>query len=67
MLLRLGLTALALPQIALFLAEIILGTTVKVGGALFVLALLDYGFQRWKHEQDLKMTKVIGRYNGMRH
>ena len=24
--------------------------------ALFVLAMLDYGFQRWKHEQDLRMT-----------
>lgn len=24
---------------------------------LFVLALFDYGFQYWKHEQDLRMTK----------
>ena len=24
--------------------------------ALVILALLDYGLQRWKHEQDLKMT-----------
>ena len=24
--------------------------------ALVLLALLDYGLQRWKHEQDLKMT-----------
>jgi len=33
----------------------------KTGGmaciALLVLALLDFSFQRWKHEQDLKMTK----------
>lgn len=25
--------------------------------ALFVLALIDFGFQKWKHEQDLRMTK----------
>ena len=25
--------------------------------ALFALALLDFGFQKWKHEQDLRMTK----------
>jgi flagellar biosynthesis protein FlhB len=25
--------------------------------ALFALALLDFGFQKWKHEQDLQMTK----------
>jgi len=52
----LGLTALALPEIAAYLAEILLWTTVKVGMALLALAILDYGFQRWKHEQDLKMT-----------
>jgi flagellar biosynthetic protein FlhB len=52
----LGLSALAVPEIARYLIEILLWTTAKVGLALFVLALLDYGFQRWKHEQDLKMT-----------
>jgi len=36
--------------------EILLWTTIKIGIALLVLAILDYGFQRWKHEQDLKMT-----------
>lgn len=25
--------------------------------ALFALALLDFGFQKWKHEQELRMTK----------
>ena len=25
--------------------------------ALFALALLDFGFQKWKHEQDLRMSK----------
>jgi flagellar biosynthetic protein FlhB len=52
----LGLTALALPQIAWFLTEILLWTTIKIAAALVLLALLDYGFQWWKHEQDLRMT-----------
>lgn len=30
---------------------------VTVAGCLFVLGLLDYAFQYWKHEQELKMTK----------
>ena len=36
--------------------EILLWTSLKIGLALLLLALLDYAFQRWKHEQDLKMT-----------
>lgn len=28
-----------------------------LAGALLVLALLDFGFQKWKHEQELRMTK----------
>jgi flagellar biosynthetic protein FlhB len=43
-------------ELAHFLTNITLSTALWVGAALFVLALLDYGFQRWKHEQDLKMT-----------
>ncbi len=43
--------AIALANVALF----------RTGGlaclALLVLALLDFSFQRWKHEQDIKMTK----------
>jgi flagellar biosynthetic protein FlhB len=51
-----SLSALDLPQIAAFAWQICLWTCVKIGLALLVLAILDYGFQRWKHEQDLKMT-----------
>ncbi len=52
---------LALPgrsvaEIAVFLAEIVLWTSIKIAAALAVLAMLDYLLQRWKHEQDLKMT-----------
>lgn len=43
-------------EIASFLAELLIWTTIRLGLALLVLALLDVGFQYWKHEQDLKMT-----------
>ncbi|MEM7234403.1 MAG: flagellar biosynthesis protein FlhB [Planctomycetota bacterium] len=43
--------ALSLANVALF----------RTGGmacvALLILAILDFSFQRWKHEQDLRMTK----------
>jgi flagellar biosynthetic protein FlhB len=29
---------------------------LRTGIVLLLLAILDYGFQRWKHERDLKMT-----------
>ena len=38
------------------MAQILLWTVLKIGAALLVLAILDYGYQRWRHEQDLKMT-----------
>jgi flagellar biosynthetic protein FlhB len=52
----LGMAGMAVPQIALCLTEILLWTAVKIGVALLVLAILDYGFQRWKYEQDIRMT-----------
>lgn len=52
----LGLTGMAIRPIALFMIEILLWTSVKIAIALMILALLDFAFQRWKHEQDLKMT-----------
>jgi flagellar biosynthetic protein FlhB len=45
-----------LGELAEFLVDIALSTTLWVGTALFILAILDYGFQRWRHEQDLRMT-----------
>jgi flagellar biosynthetic protein FlhB len=35
---------------------VLLWTAIKIAVVLLVLALLDYAFQRWKQEQDLKMT-----------
>jgi flagellar biosynthetic protein FlhB len=51
-----GLTEMATMSIASFLFEITFSTCMKIGAALLILAILDYIFQRWKHEQDLKMT-----------
>lgn len=52
----LAVSAMDVPNIAAFVAEITFWTCLKIGIALLLLALLDYGFQRWKHEQDLRMT-----------
>jgi len=52
----LGLSGLEPPQIGVFLFTTLFWITLKVGGVLLVLAILDYAFQRWKHEQDLRMT-----------
>ncbi|MGW8257351.1 MAG: EscU/YscU/HrcU family type III secretion system export apparatus switch protein, partial [Thermoguttaceae bacterium] len=52
----LGLAGQSVGQIALFLCEILLWTSLKIAAALVILALFDYGFQWWKHEKDLKMT-----------
>ena len=52
----LQLSALSVFEIWGFLIKIAFWTTVKIGLALLLLALLDYGFQRWKQGQDLRMT-----------
>jgi len=52
----LALSAMSIPQIAWFLPKILLWTAVDIAVALFLLAILDFAYQRWKHEQDLKMT-----------
>lgn len=52
----LGATLLETPQLGRFLIDIALSVTFWVGLALVILALFDYGLQRWKYEQDLRMT-----------
>lgn len=52
----LQLAELSVPQIASSLFECLLGTCVWIGLSLFVLAILEFAFQKWKHEQDLMMT-----------
>ena len=53
----LALATLEIPQIALFTWDICLWTAFKIGLALLILGILDYGYQWWKQEQDLKMTQ----------
>lgn len=47
---------LPLPQLALFLTETLVWTTLKIGVALLAVAGLDYAYARWRHERDLRMT-----------
>lgn len=51
-----GLADQSTPEIGAYMLNVLLWTSLKVGGSLAVLALFDYGYQYWKHEQDLKMT-----------
>lgn len=52
----LAMVELSIPQIAANLMNLLLWTAVNIGIVLVILALIDYAFQRWKHEQDIKMT-----------
>ncbi len=52
----LGLTAQTVSQAAYYLVQILMWTAIRIAVALLILALLDYAFQKWKHEQDLRMT-----------
>lgn len=51
-----SLSELTAAQIGSFIVDITLWTCLKVGFALLILALIDFAYQRWKHEQDLRMT-----------
>jgi flagellar biosynthetic protein FlhB len=44
-------------QLFLMVAGTLYAVAMKIGMALFVLAVLDYAWQKYKHERDLKMTK----------
>ena len=44
-------------QIGHYGVESTLALAWKLCGALFVLAILDYGFQKWKYEKDIRMTR----------
>lgn len=47
---------LAPTALAAGVAEILGGICLKIGAALFVAALADYGYQRWRLERSLQMT-----------
>ena len=50
-------SVLSIPELGVLMIDTALLTALWVGVALFVLALFDLAFQKWKHEQDLKMTQ----------
>ena len=48
--------SLELAALGQFLVQLALDAAMWVAAALLGLAFIDYGFQHWKHEQDLRMT-----------
>jgi flagellar biosynthetic protein FlhB len=52
----LAMAGMDLGPLALYMAEVLIWTSLKIAGALLLLAVLDYGFQWWRQEQDLRMT-----------
>jgi flagellar biosynthesis protein FlhB len=52
----LGLCELSIPQIAQYIPSMLFWTTMKIAAALVALAVLDYLFQHWKFERDIRMT-----------
>ncbi|MGD9644535.1 MAG: EscU/YscU/HrcU family type III secretion system export apparatus switch protein [Pirellulales bacterium] len=52
----LRLTGLEAALVAPLVCELLLKTALKTGGALLGLAILDYGFQWWRHEQSMKLS-----------
>lgn len=43
-------------DIAVYLFSITFWTSLKIGSSLLILAVFDYGYAYWKHEQDLMMS-----------
>ena len=39
-----------------YILQLLLSVALKVAVCLVILAILDFAYQKWKHEQDLKMT-----------
>ncbi|MDR1491307.1 MAG: flagellar biosynthesis protein FlhB [Planctomycetaceae bacterium] len=43
-------------EIAVYTLNLLLSVSLKVAICLVILAILDYAYQKWKYEQDLRMT-----------
>ena len=52
----LAMAAMSVPQLAASMCRVLLGVCLWIGIGLFILALLEYSFQRWKFQQDMMMT-----------
>jgi flagellar biosynthetic protein FlhB len=50
-------SGMEVPQLTEFLASSALDTATKLAGALLVLALADFFYQRWKFERELRMSQ----------
>jgi flagellar biosynthetic protein FlhB len=53
----LTLASVPIPSIFQYLAGLTLRMGLFAGGALFVLALFDYAYQKWEYEKNLRMSK----------
>lgn len=52
-----GLVDMVFQDIANYLASVSILLAMRVALVLLVLAILEYGYQRWQYEADLKMSK----------
>lgn len=52
----LGISQMEVPLLARTLFDCVIEATLYVAAALVAIAILEYGFQAYKHEQDLRMT-----------
>lgn len=51
-----GMSAMSVPQVASTMFHTLLDVCLWIGSALFVLAVMEWAFQKWQFEQDLMMT-----------
>lgn len=64
-----GLSGVAFEEAVRFGAGAVLAVSLRAAVALLVLGLLDYGYQRWQYERDLRMSRAevreeLKRYEG---
>lgn len=52
----LGVAGMGIPLLAKTIFDCLFQTCLWVAAALLLLAMLEYAYQWWKHEEDLKMT-----------
>jgi flagellar biosynthetic protein FlhB len=53
----LGVSGLEFGQIFLLGASVVYAVAIRIGILLLVLALIDYAYQRWRNERQLRMSK----------
>jgi len=53
----LGISGMEIPLLAKTLFDCLLSTSLWIAAALLIVAILEYAYQWWKHEQDMMMTE----------